>query len=37
MKAYCGKGAQLWVIAIAQDEAVKRHNLILLQGLDTFT
>lgn len=27
MKSYCEKGAQLWVITIAQDEAAKRHNL----------
>lgn len=30
MKAYCEKGAQLRVITIAQDEAVKRHNLACL-------
>lgn len=27
MKAYCEKDAQLWVITIQHDEAVKMHNL----------
>lgn len=39
VNAYSEKDAQLWVIEIAHDEAVKRHNLacFFLPRLDTFT